>query len=101
MVPPQSEVMTESSRLESSEIIGQKKTEKELNLFLKSWDKHTCISKSPGSLCEALKDTKLSKSVPDFHCLSYAKMLHLMKINQDNFPSIDTITLCTCTESFM
>jgi len=28
-------------------------------------------------------------------------MLHLMKMNQDNFPFIDTITLCTCTESFM
>lgn len=76
-------------------------SEKELNLVLRSWVKHTCTSKCPGNLCEALKDRKLSKSVPEFHCLSYVKMLYLMKINQDNFPSVGTITLCTCAESFM
>lgn len=73
---------------------------KELYFIVRSWDKHTCISKYPGSFCEALKDMKLSKSVSEFHCLSYVKMLHLMKINQDNFPFIDTATVCSCTASF-
>lgn len=70
-------------------------SEKELNLVLRSWVKHTCIPKGPGSPSKALKDRKLSKSVPEFHCLSYVKILYLIKINQDNFPFVDTITLCT------
>lgn len=34
----------------------------------------------------------LSKSVIEFHCLSYVKMLLFMKINQDNLPFIGNAT---------